>query len=126
MNKDLDERLVPNGEYRHAMNVEVATSDDSNMGSLQNIIGNLDISSQSFLDPNGDFIGQAALDTYGFYCVGSIVDKKNDKLYWLVSGIGVDFIAEYDYTTKTVSPDFNITLPFTLLRKWTCNRVLAG
>ena len=104
MNKDLDERLVPNGEYRHAMNVEVATSDDSNMGSLQNIIGNLDISSQSFLDPNGDFIGQAALDTYGFYCVGSIVDKKNDKLYWLVSGIGVDFIAEYDYTTKTVSP----------------------
>lgn len=26
MNKDLDERLVPNGEYRDALNVEVATS----------------------------------------------------------------------------------------------------
>ena len=25
MNKDLDERLVPNGEYRDALNVEILT-----------------------------------------------------------------------------------------------------
>ena len=25
MNKDLDERLVPNGEYRDGMNIQVAT-----------------------------------------------------------------------------------------------------
>ena len=31
MNKDLDERLVPQGEYRHAVNVEVATSESSNI-----------------------------------------------------------------------------------------------
>ena len=37
MNKDLDERLVPQGEYRHAVNVEVATSESSNMGSLQTL-----------------------------------------------------------------------------------------
>ena len=29
MNKDLDERLVPNGEYVDAMNIEVSTSEDS-------------------------------------------------------------------------------------------------
>ena len=31
MNKDLDERLVDNGEYRDALNVEVLTSEGSNI-----------------------------------------------------------------------------------------------
>ena len=31
MNKDLDERLVPKGEYIDAMNVEVSTSEGSNV-----------------------------------------------------------------------------------------------
>jgi len=105
MNKDLDERLVPNGEYRDALNVQVATSDVSDIGTLQNILGNLNISSESFIDPvTGNIMDETVLDTYGFYCVGSIADEKNDKLYWLVSGVGVDFIAEYDYNTKKVHP----------------------
>ena len=37
MNKDLDERLVPNGEYRDAMNIQVSTSKDSEVGTIQNI-----------------------------------------------------------------------------------------
>ena len=40
MNKDLDERLVPNGEYRDALNLEVATSEGSDVGTLQSILGN--------------------------------------------------------------------------------------
>ena len=105
MNKDLDERLVPNGEYRDALNVQIGTSDGSDVGTLQNILGNLDISSSSFVDPvTGNTMDEAVLETYGFYCVGSVVDEKNDKLYWLVSGTGVDFIAEYDYNTKKVHP----------------------
>ena len=35
MNKDLDERLVPNGEYRDAMNIQVSTSDGSDIGAVQ-------------------------------------------------------------------------------------------
>ena len=98
MNKDLDERLVPNGEYRDALNAQIATSDASDIGSLQNLLGNLDISSMFFIDPaTGEMISKPTLETYGFYCVGSITDEKNDKLFWLVSGIGVDFIAEYSY-----------------------------
>ena len=31
MNKDLDERLVPNGQYRDAMNIQVATSEGSSV-----------------------------------------------------------------------------------------------
>ena len=37
MNKDLDERLVPNGEYRDALNVTVDTSEDSDVGAVQNV-----------------------------------------------------------------------------------------
>ena len=40
MNKDLDERLVPNGEYRDALNIQVSTSDGSNVSSVQNILSN--------------------------------------------------------------------------------------
>ena len=40
MNKDLDERLIPNGQYRDAKNVEVATSEGSDIGTVKNILGN--------------------------------------------------------------------------------------
>ena len=41
MNKDLDERLIRDGEYRDALNIEVTTSEGSDVGSVENIIGNL-------------------------------------------------------------------------------------
>ena len=41
MNKDLDERLVPIVEYRDALNIQVSTSEGSNVGTAQNIKGNL-------------------------------------------------------------------------------------
>ena len=52
MNKDLDERLVPNGEYRDALNIQVRTTDgDSegigNAGVVQNLQGNSHISDNS-------------------------------------------------------------------------------
>ena len=40
MNKDLDERLVPKGEYRDALNVEVRTSDGGDAGTVQTLYGN--------------------------------------------------------------------------------------
>ena len=40
MNKDLDERIIPNGQYRDAMNIQVSTSEGSDIGTIQNILGN--------------------------------------------------------------------------------------
>lgn len=40
MNKDLDERLVPKGEYRDAKNVKVANSTGSDVGSIENALSN--------------------------------------------------------------------------------------
>ena len=40
MNKDLDDRILPNGEYRDARNISVGRSEDDDVGALENIIGN--------------------------------------------------------------------------------------
>ena len=40
MNKDLDDRILPNGEYRDARNVSVGRSENNDVGALENIIGN--------------------------------------------------------------------------------------
>ena len=44
MDKDTDERIVQNGLYREALNISVATSEDSDVGAAQNILGNTKVS----------------------------------------------------------------------------------
>jgi hypothetical protein len=74
MNKDVDERLVPTGEYRDAMNIQVSTSEGSDVGTIQNILGNM---------PGCDMSNAIGNDAF---TVGSISDEKNDTLYWLIAG----------------------------------------
>ena len=69
MNKDLDERMVPNGEYRDALNIEVATSEGSDVGTVQTLKGNTALTA---------LFGNEAS------CVGTIADEKNNKVYWFV------------------------------------------
>ena len=40
MNKDLDDRLLPSGEYRNAVNAQVSRSEGSDVGALENVLGN--------------------------------------------------------------------------------------
>jgi len=40
LNKDLDARLIPNGEYRDALNVQISRSESDSVGSLENVLGN--------------------------------------------------------------------------------------
>ena len=40
MNKDLDSRILPNGEYRDAQNVSVSKSEGADVGSLENVLSN--------------------------------------------------------------------------------------
>jgi len=70
MNKDLDERLVPAGEYRDANNIQVATSDGSTVGVISNILGNTNLTSGSVPESST--------------CVGSIAHYKEDKIHYLI------------------------------------------
>jgi hypothetical protein len=38
MNKDLDERLIPKGEYREAQNIHISESEGSDVGAIENIL----------------------------------------------------------------------------------------
>ena len=40
MNKDLDERLIPDGEYRDATNIQISSTESDDAGTVQNILGN--------------------------------------------------------------------------------------
>ena len=91
MNKDLDERIVPNGEYRDALNVQISTSDGSDIGVMQNVLGN-------------KLAYDSAINITGGKCIGSVADTENNKIYWFITGTTVDAIAEYDESTKVVSP----------------------
>ena len=88
MNLDLDERLVTNGEYREAMNIEVSTSEDSNVGTVQSVLGN--------------GMASANIVPQGGSVVGSVVDDRANKVYYLVSGENKDIIAEYGASTSSV------------------------
>ena len=105
MNKDVDTRFVPQGDYRHAENIQVRTTQgdstgEGNSGSVQNVRGTSILGSinfDGFINPDYD-------------CIGSVADEKNDKAYFLfrspspamVSGEGkapivyADIIAEYN------------------------------
>ncbi len=48
MNKSLDERLIPNGEYIDALNVRLGSTEGSEVGSVENTKGNTILSTLSF------------------------------------------------------------------------------
>ena len=41
MNKDLDERIIPNNQYRDALNIQVSNSEGGEIGAIKNILGNI-------------------------------------------------------------------------------------
>jgi len=57
MNKDLDDRLIPNGEYRDAQNISVGKSEADDIGALENVLGNALVVGSQLLTYNGLVIG---------------------------------------------------------------------
>lgn len=89
MNKDADERVLPPGEYKDALNIQVGVAENGDAGSLHNVLSNNKISN---------------LNISGAKCIGSVADTQAEKIYWFIYGTTIDAIAEYDETTDTVSP----------------------
>jgi hypothetical protein len=64
MNKDLDDRLVPNGEYRDAVNISVGRSEGDDVGALENILGNEEVHSNT-----------------GLTCIGLYFDNIGNRIF---------------------------------------------
>jgi len=122
MNKSVDERLLPNGEYVNAMNLRLGSTEESEVGSVENTKGNTQLTSLQY---NGvDLSSQAR-------CIGAYEDGQRETLYWFVNDpnhpIGgiVDMVVSFNVelntliyhvitadVTKTIlnfNPDFLIT-----------------
>ena len=65
MNKDLDDRLIPNGEYRDALNISVGKSEADDIGALETVLGNTKITNSDLLVTQASATGTTFLTDTG-------------------------------------------------------------
>ena len=70
MNRDLDDKMLKPGEYREALNINVSKSESSDIGAVENILGNELI--------NDTAIANAKV-------IGEYRDNGNDKIYYFIT-----------------------------------------
>ena len=96
MDKDIDDRILPAGTYRDALNVSVDFSEDANVGALENLKGNE-------LLANQDILGLSAATNPNAKVIGSITHPEEQRIYYFVTGDKTDGIFEYDAAAGAVS-----------------------
>jgi len=82
MNKDLDARLLPNGEYREGINIQVSRSEGADVGALENVLGNKLIL---------DLVTKTGIS--GLECIGMYTDDTNNNIYLFLT----------DYTATNIA-----------------------
>tara|TARA_Y100000361_G_scaffold40628_1_gene34775 strand:- start:10128 stop:14951 length:4824 start_codon:yes stop_codon:yes gene_type:complete len=101
MNKSVDERLVPEGEYIDARNVRVGSTETTDIGALEKTKGNIQLTN---LQHRGQPLSSSAI------CIGAFEDGAEDTLYWFVHDPNqplsptniVDMIVSYDVVNSTL------------------------
>jgi len=93
MNKSVDERLVPNGEYINALNVRLGSTEGSEVGSVENSKGNTKLTTLQY----------KGVDLSTAQCIGSFEDGVNETIYWFIHdgshSTPVDMIVSYNTNT---------------------------
>ena len=94
MNKDLDPRLIPPGEYLEAVNAYISKSEKSDAGTVQTISSNTQVANVRGSGVTGTFFprtdyGSSGNDSFGaairFETIGYYVDEENDCVYWFIT-----------------------------------------
>ena len=90
MNKSLDDRLLPDGFYRDAVNIKVSSTDGNDAGTVQNYLGNTEQLDIDTLLTYEGFVSQSDLTP-----IGSYTDTQNNDIYWFITSTDYDIIAKY-------------------------------
>jgi len=103
MNKDLDARLIPPGEYRDAENVSISKSEGESVGALENILGNISITDFSIPSDinNMDIIGRY-MDVEGdriIVFMTNYIDTSLDRLANFAPTDSLHYIGVYNILT---------------------------
>lgn len=72
MNKDIEDRLIKDSEYRDALNITVGKAGENNVGSIENIKSNV----LAYATSLGHLNAQP---------IGYVVDEKENCIYWFVT-----------------------------------------
>jgi hypothetical protein len=97
MNQDLDDRLIPEGEYRYASNISVGRSSNSDVGTAQTVLGNekiLDFNVLVGIDPVACLLDGSCLE-----CIGYFVDTANSRVFLFLT----------NYTDTTLNGRYSTT-----------------
>ena len=78
MNKDLDDRLIPNGEYRDALNLQISRSDSSDVGEFETMLGN---TSLGYLKLGSKRDAILNVESYAGKVIGQYTDEANANIY---------------------------------------------
>ena len=81
MVRDLDDRLMPPGQYRDASNIQVTNSSgtsDGDIGAIETVLGN---NKQNFHSANGASIWADNFGLTSPTCIGAVKDNQNNKTY---------------------------------------------
>ena len=89
MDKDSDERILADGFYRHAENINILNSEGADVGAVQNSLSNVKITNVS--------LGANAK------CYGGYSNELTQKLYWLVKSDLGCYLLEYDQRNNVTS-----------------------
>jgi len=83
MNKDLDDRLLSNGEYRNAQNVNISRSEGEDVGALENVLGNELLTNFGLSSiENLEIIGYTTneTNTKAYFLATNYTDTSDDEL----------------------------------------------
>ena len=94
MNKSLDERVLPDGEYIDALNIRIGSTENNSVGAIENSLGNTKIVSILY---EGQELSTDAR------CIGAYEDSQHETIYWFVTDPGnVDMVLSYNERTGTL------------------------
>ena len=100
MNKSVDERLLPPGEYVDAQNVRLGSTEATEIGAVENSKGNEQLTTLQF---DGTNLSSTAV------CIGAYEDGVRENIYWFIHDKnftvknGLDLIISYNTTTQIVN-----------------------
>jgi len=97
MNQDVDERLLPDGQYRSASNITIESTGGSNMGAVQNARGN------TFLFSPSQLLMSMNINITNPKTIGAVAYEPLGLIYWFISADNFDGIFEFNQNTQISS-----------------------
>jgi len=111
MNKDMDGRILPNGQYRDGRNIQISRSEGDDVGALENVLGNGLLTTFGLTNENLEIIGHLMVDTIDtiFLFLTDYYDSSANQLDNNISGqttayvgnVVECYIVSYNVTTQT-------------------------